>query len=215
MIIGISASPRLNGNTAKAVRQVLLESRQESEFVSLSGKRVGGCISCLGCVPGNRCVVHDDFPPIAEKLAAADALVFGAPDYYGLPNGLAHSFWERCFCFRHRGEFLLAGKPVVLIATAYSNKTPVLEVLQRFAESNRMRVVDRFSVGGYSQCYTCPSGTECTVGNVVKDQGPVESITLDMLPPTFAEQPEALEDAKLAGTALARAIEQKQGRYRH
>jgi multimeric flavodoxin WrbA len=209
VIIGISASPRLNGTTANAVRQVLAESGEEHEFISLSGKKIGGCISCLGCVKDNHCVVHDDFPPIAQKLVDADALVFGAPDYYGLPNGLAHSFWERCFCFRHNENFLLAGKPVVLIATAYKKGTSVLEILERFATSNKMDVVDRFAVGGYSQCYTCPSGTTCMIGNVTKDHGIVDSLTLDMLPPTFCEQPEAVQDAKEAGAILSRAIKRQ------
>ena len=64
MILGISGSPRPNGVTANAVKKVLEESGQEYEFISLAGKHIGGCISCLGCTESNRCVVDDDFSEI-------------------------------------------------------------------------------------------------------------------------------------------------------
>lgn len=56
MILGISGSPRKDGGTANAVKKILEESGMESEYISLSGKKINGCISCLGCVEYNNTV---------------------------------------------------------------------------------------------------------------------------------------------------------------
>lgn len=133
MILGISGNPRPKSVTAAAVQRVLVESGERSEYISLSGKNINGCISCLGCTHDNHCVVKDDFLPIAEAMCSADAIVFGAPNYYGTINGLSHCLWERCFCFRHQGAFLLKDKPIVIISTGYSTDekdNPVFDAME-------------------------------------------------------------------------------------
>ena len=47
MILGISGSPRADGVTAAAVKQVLAESGEETEYISLAGKKINRCINCL------------------------------------------------------------------------------------------------------------------------------------------------------------------------
>ena len=195
MILGISGSPRPNGITAHAVRKVLDECEEETRYVSLAGKRIGGCISCLGCTKDNRCVVNDDFPEIAKAMVEADAIVFGIPNYYDVPNGLSHCLLERGFCFRHQGAFLLKDKPAVVISTGYSSDeaySQVLRIVDHFLLTNKMLVVAEFLVGAFSQCYSCKYGATCVDGNVVKDNGVVDRITPDMLPPRFDEQPDSI-----------------------
>ncbi|MBA5850757.1 flavodoxin family protein [Clostridium sp. cel8] len=191
MILGISGSPRPNSVTASAVKRVLAESGKETEYISLAGKKISGCISCLGCTSKNMCVVKDDFLEIAKAMLKADAIVFGAPNYFDQPNALSHCLWERCFCFRHNGEFLLKNKLEVIISTGYSNEeknNPVIETIKMFMNRNKMKVVSKFTVGAYSQCYDCNQGIGCKVGNIVKDHGFVDKLTPEMYPKKFEDQ---------------------------
>ncbi len=212
MILGISASPRLDGVTSNAIKYILDATAQPFEYISLAGKTIGSCRSCLGCAVTNRCVLRDDFQNIAEKILQADALVFGAPNYYNGMNSLAHCFWERSFCFRHSGIFELAGKPTVLLATGYSASecdNPVLKQLAYFAASNKLEVISSLAVNGVSQCYDCIPGRACAVGNVVKDHGVVAEITAEMRPPSFADQPAAQKKAVKAGIMLSTYLKEE------
>eukprot|EP01155_Anaeramoeba_flamelloides_P047165 Anaeramoba_flamelloidesc40205_g1_i1.p1 GENE.c40205_g1_i1~~c40205_g1_i1.p1 ORF type:complete len:215 (-),score=10.03 c40205_g1_i1:792-1436(-) len=213
MILGISGSPRPNRITDHAVREVLANYKGETNFISLSGKQISGCISCLGCIEDSKCVVKDDFPEIAEAMVKADAIVLGVPNYYDLPNALSHSLLERCFCFRHKSRFLLGGKPLVIISTGYSNdeeNSQVLKIVEYFAKSNKMNVVSKFLVGAFSQCYTCGAGLTCIDGNVVKNNGFVEKITSEMLPPEFHRQPESIKKCENAGKLLQDYLNEEQ-----
>ncbi len=212
MILGISGSPRLNGVTANAVKYILGATDQPAEYITLADKSIRSCLSCLGCAVTNRCVLKDDFSEISEKLLQADALVFGAPNYYNCLNSLSHCFWERCFCFRHSAKFELADKPTVLLATGYSaavSDNPVLNQLSYFTASNKLNVISTLTVNGVSQCYDCKPGKECVVGNVVKDHGVVSEITEEMRPPSFYKQVAAQEDAANAGRNLAAFLKEK------
>lgn len=196
MVLGISGSPRKAGITANAVQKVLENIDDETKYVTLAGKQIAGCISCLGCIKTNQCVVKDDFGLIAEQLVKADAIVLGVPNYYNMPNALTHSLLERCFCFRHEGNFLLKNKPIVILSTGYSKdeeNSQTLKLVEYFALSNRMNVVKKFLVGAYSQCYDCPSGRTCPDGNIVKDNGFVKVVTEEMLPPIFSKQADSIK----------------------
>ena len=61
-ILGISGSPRKEdqSGTYTLVKTVLENSGCDYELISLRGKRIAGCIACLGCVKDNVCKVDDD-----------------------------------------------------------------------------------------------------------------------------------------------------------
>ncbi len=205
MILGISGSPRPNKITANAVKEILANCEGETKYISLAGKRIGGCISCLGCLKDNSCVVKDDFQKIANEMLSADAIVLGVPNYYNVPNVLTHALLERCFCFRHDGAFLLQNKPVVFFSTGYSNdeeNNQVLKIVGNFMEKNKVQVVSKFLVGAFSQCYSCKLSIACVDGNVVKDNGFVDEITPDILPPEFDKQPDSIKKCRKAAHLL-------------
>jgi multimeric flavodoxin WrbA len=212
MILGISGSPRANSITAAAVKKVLAESGEETEYISLAGKKIGGCVSCLGCTIDNKCVVEDDFPEIAEAMLRADAIVFGVPNYYDVPNALSHCLLERCFCFRHQSVFSLKDKPAIILSTGYSadeEKSQVLKIVEHFLDTNKMNIVSKFLVGAFSQCYTCKYGKTCVDGNVVKSNGIVDEITPDMLPLRFEKQPLSIEKCENAGKLLQNILNER------
>ncbi len=61
-ILGISGSTRRDdvSGTSKLVQTVLENTGCNYELVSLRGKKISGCIACLGCVKDNICKVQDD-----------------------------------------------------------------------------------------------------------------------------------------------------------
>ena len=158
-ILGISASGRTSGITTEIVTAVLEATGEPYEFVSLAGMQIGGCRGCTRCGADNRCKVDDDWPPIGEKMLAADAVVFGAPNYYGMINALGHACLERTFCFRHREVFSLAGKLGVAVGVdGGSQDSAVITYIERMMASNQMAVIGSAYADGYSQCYTCGFG---------------------------------------------------------
>ena len=103
-VLMINGSPRRNGNTARALKEVadaLAKEGIESEVAWIGVQPVRGCIACGQCKQKNlgRCVFDDDIANrIIEKLPTADAFVVGAPTYYGQPNGAFLAVWQRvCF----------------------------------------------------------------------------------------------------------------------
>ena len=134
MIVGISAG-RQKGVTSAAVKAVLEKSGMEYEYLSLSGKKISGCIGCVRCGADNVCKLKDDWNAIGATLLKADAIVFGAPNYGGTINALGHACLERMFCFRHREVFSLAGNWASLSAwnTQGRRKTRFTTSFRRFS----------------------------------------------------------------------------------
>ncbi len=101
-VLLVSASPRHKGNTYTALSEVaktLMQDGIEAEVVEIGTKPVGGCIACNWCkqhAEEHRCAFNNDcVNAISAKAEEADAFVFGAPVYYGQPNGSALSLVQR------------------------------------------------------------------------------------------------------------------------
>jgi len=202
MILGINASGRPNGVTADAVKAVLSAASLPSEYISLAGKRFTGCIGCTLCAADNVCKVQDDWLKIGDAMLRADAIVFGAPNYFGSINALGHACLERTFCFRHRDAYRLAGKLGLVVSTDYKGTDEVATFIHNMMTRNKMAVIDTVFVRGYSQCYTCGFGHDCASGNVVKDHGFLEEILPEHLPANFDAQPASITQAHKAGRIL-------------
>lgn len=84
-IIGISGSPRKDGNTAYYVKTVLdrlAETGAETSFIQLPDFSISGCKACYKCVEAKKCVIQDDFGKLFEKMVEADGIVLGSPTYH-------------------------------------------------------------------------------------------------------------------------------------
>lgn len=209
MILGISASGRRDGVTADTVQAILKATDCEYDYVSLAGKRINGCIGCTLCAPDNVCKVKDDWNEIGEKMLRAEAIVFGAPDYFGMINALGHACWERTFAFRHLENFRLAGKLGVIVSVDYQGADPVKTYISAMMVKNMMAVVDTVHARGYSQCYTCGFGHNCGVGKVVRTHGFLEKIDAALLPPRFCQQEDAINQAYRAGKTLGSILKRR------
>jgi len=211
-ILGISASGRPEGTVQEAVLAVLEATGRPYDFLSLSGKTILGCQGCVGCGATNRCALQDDWTEIGEKMLAADAIVFGAPNYYASINALGHACLERTFCFRHREAFKLAGTLGVAVGVgAGPDRSPVVDFIRKAFTSNLMPLVGTVTAMGQTQCYTCGFGEDCAAGGVVARHGFVECIDPDILPPRFAAQPDAVLQAKKVGKMLGSILREREG----
>lgn len=210
MILGISGSGRPDGITSKSVKTLLKASDEEYEYLSLSGKQINGCIGCTKCAKDNICKQNDDWNQIGEKMVNADAIVFGAPNYYDNLNALAHACLERTYSFRHNEVFSLAGKLGIAIGIDDSKEKPIItDLINTYMNSNQMAVIDKIQVEGYSQCYTCGYGKNCAAGNVVNDHGFVEEIKDWHLPRDLSEQRDSLFELHKTGKILGSIIRNK------
>lgn len=106
-IYAINGSPRRNRNTATLLDKVLegakaAEPTVLTERIDLYSLKYTGCVSCFACkrkdgASYGKCAIRDDLHEVLEKLADADAVVFGSPIYYRTITGQLHAFYERFF----------------------------------------------------------------------------------------------------------------------
>lgn len=214
MILGINASGRrarrdeggrlLCGVNDEMVKYILEKTGEQTEYVSLQGKTINGCQACLGCAKDNVCVLEDDWAEIRDLMFEADAIVFGAPNYYGTINALGHAFLERTFSLRHRERFPLAGKLNVIVATGRQENNPAEEFIRRVFRSNYMaEPIGVLKVAGISQCYQCGYGHQCAAGSVVAKHGFLDEIRDYHLP---VVDPDAYRTAEVIAHRLGEVV---------
>lgn len=99
-VLIINGSPKENGNTAFALKQmceVFTEMGIETETIQVGNQLIRGCQGCGACYKLGKCVIDDIVNETAVKLAEADGMVVGSPVYYASPNGTLLSFLDRLF----------------------------------------------------------------------------------------------------------------------
>ncbi len=206
-VLGVSGSPRVDHSTDRLVKEVLSTVGVETEFVSLAGKAIGPCITCLGCVEDNVCKVNDDMRELRQKIVDADAYVFGAANYYSILNGLSHCFLERFYQFRHREGKAVAGKLGVAVGIGGSSGDPVLENIKTFLQYHQIECIGAVSAQGAASCFTCGFGESCKVGAIHMFFGPGTKITPEIIP-DLDKQPEKIEEARALGRMLGERLKQ-------
>ena len=97
-IVVISSSPRRNGNSERLCLEFArgaAEAGHQVETVFLRDYHLGYCTACYACTDLGRCVQDDGMNELAEKLKAADVIVFGTPVYFYTMSGLLKVFIDR------------------------------------------------------------------------------------------------------------------------
>src|SRR4030042_1374971 len=217
MILGISASGRparrdesgrlLCGVNEEMVQYILEKTGEQHMYVSLGGKTINGCRACLKCAGNNVCVLKEDWAELRDLMFEADAVVFGAPNYYGTINALGHAFLERTFSLRHRERFPLAGKLNAIVVTGPQEDNPAEEYIRRIFSSNYMaEPIGVLKVNGTSQCYQCGYGQTCAAGSVVAKHGFLDEIRDYHLP---VVDPDAYRRAELIAHRLGEIMRAK------
>lgn len=99
-VLMINGSPRGNGNTAIALREmknVFAQEGIEVTELNVGTKAIRGCIACNKCAELGKCVFDDAVNEAAPLLAKADGVVVASPVYYASANGNLISFLDRLF----------------------------------------------------------------------------------------------------------------------
>ena len=81
-VLLLNGSPRANGNTALALREmekVFAQNGVQTETVLLGNQAIRGCTACGACAKLGRCVFDDVVNELAPKLEAADELAAQTP----------------------------------------------------------------------------------------------------------------------------------------
>jgi multimeric flavodoxin WrbA len=172
VIIGVSGSPIVEGNTDRIIQAVLKKSGKESIFINLSRLQFDPCRGCCDlCATTNICGIKDELYPYLKLILKSEALVLGTPFQLGMPTGFMYNFITRLFCFHHVKK-LLNDKPSVLISVGIKPK-----VIQNGIASFESMVKHggQFNLIGHiyfnSQtppCLKCGAGSYCHIGGLWK-----------------------------------------------
>ena len=109
-VLGISGSPRKNGNTEILVKYALEPFRErgwEVEEFFLSGKNVYPCLGCDLCEITGECEIEDDDMDYLYHLyGVCDAFVIGSPVYYRNVTAQLKAVFDRTYAVRDKKPLL-------------------------------------------------------------------------------------------------------------
>jgi multimeric flavodoxin WrbA len=138
-IIGISSSPKAKAsNTLKLLNAALDGAREagaETEIIDVAKLKINFCKGDSSCYKTGKCFQDDEYCKFRDSIAAADGVIFTAPNYIdNIPAQLKVAF-DRSANFIH--EQLLDGKYGFTIVTSGSaNYDPVLKIMEDFMQKS-------------------------------------------------------------------------------
>ena len=99
-VLLLNGSPKANGNTALALREmeaIFAKNGIETELIHIGHQAIRGCIACGHCYQNGKCVFEDAVNEVAPKFAQCDGIVVGSPVYYASANATLVAFLDRLF----------------------------------------------------------------------------------------------------------------------
>lgn len=121
-ILGLSCSPRQDGNTVAMLNLALAAAAKdgaEVELYSVAGKNIQPCDGCWGCTKTGQCHIQDDMPELYGRLLEADGIIIGTPIYFWGMTAQAKTIIDRTIAL-HGPEKSLANKPCGVVASCGS-----------------------------------------------------------------------------------------------
>jgi multimeric flavodoxin WrbA len=121
-ILGVSCSPRKDGNTVAMLTEALKAAEGEGaevELFSVAGKNIQPCDGCWGCTKTGKCHIKDDVAILQDKMIAADGIIFGTPIYFWGMTAQAKAIMDRTISL-NRPERSLANKVCGVVASCGS-----------------------------------------------------------------------------------------------
>ena len=99
--LGISTSPRINGNSDILLREALSGAESagaKTEYIHLSDYDISPCIECNACYSRGNCRIQDDFQQLLKKILDADRLIFATPIFFMSVCAQAKMLIDRSQC---------------------------------------------------------------------------------------------------------------------
>ena len=140
-VLIINGSPRPNGNTAIALKEMVNIFEADgiaAEVVQIGNKDIRGCIACGACASKGKCVFDDVVNELAPKFEEADGLVIASPVYYASANGTLIACLDRLFYSTHFDKTMKVGASVVVARRGGCSAT--FDELNKYFMMNNMPV---------------------------------------------------------------------------
>ena len=116
-VLLINGSPRANGNTALALREMISVFEQEGvevEYLQIGNKAIRGCMACGACIKTGRCIAEDAVNEAAPLFEACDGVVLASPVHYAAPAATLTAFLDRLFYSTHFDKRMKVGVSVAV-----------------------------------------------------------------------------------------------------
>jgi multimeric flavodoxin WrbA len=122
LIIGLSGSPRVGGNTDVILEEALAAAKGEGaevKLIRISDYHVQPCNGCMACFGTKRCVIDDEGETLYQEIVKADGIILGSPSYFQGVTAQMKIFIDRIgFLALARGRKDFAEKVGGVIAVA-------------------------------------------------------------------------------------------------
>lgn len=115
-VLILNGSPRANGNTSIAVREMAKVFEEEGvsvEVLQVGNQDIRGCIACGKCGELGKCVFDDVVNEVAAKFEETDGLVVASPVYYASANPTLVALLDRLFYSTSFDKSMKVGASVV------------------------------------------------------------------------------------------------------
>ena len=108
-ILGLSFSPREQGNTELLLQEVLAgaqKQKAEVELYRIADKNIQPCNACGACFESGECPIQDDMQELYRKLLEADGIIFGTPVYFYSITAQGKTVIDRTIALNQSGRRL-------------------------------------------------------------------------------------------------------------
>ena len=153
-VLMINGSPKSNGNTSIALREmekVFKENGVDVETVTVGNKAIRGCVACNSCYEKGKCVFEDIVNELAPKFEEAEGIVVASPVYFASANATLIATLDRLFFSTSFDKTMKVGASVVCARRGGCSAT--------FDELNKYFTISNMPIAA-SQYWNCIHGRE-------------------------------------------------------
>jgi multimeric flavodoxin WrbA len=98
-VLAIYGSPRRKGNTALLLRQAVAGAREagvEVEEVVLRDLKMSPCLEIYGCTKTGRCAIQDDFQKLYDQILQCQGIILASPIFFYAVSAHTKILMDRC-----------------------------------------------------------------------------------------------------------------------
>ena len=147
-VVAINGSPRKQGNTDLLLRTVLepfTKAGADIEFVELAGHAIRGCTACYICFhkQNGKCILTKDLVnDCIAKMAAADVILLGSPNYFTDVTSEMKALIDRCSMVgRANGNLFRRKLGAAVVASGRAGAIHAFDTMNHFFLINQMVII--------------------------------------------------------------------------
>lgn len=112
-ILGISGSPRLNGNSETALAKIIANCAKHTsvDTFNVSQMNIHLCDGCLTCEETGSCHQKDDMVALIKQIKTADIIIFSTPVYFDSLPAVCKNILDRtnplCGCIDGKEAYII------------------------------------------------------------------------------------------------------------